>query len=114
VRRFEFDAGLAPYDLASFGQWRALSEHLTPALLARLSPAQARRPRSTSPADVRAAQHSVHWRLRRLICAGRSGKPRMVCAAPGRPLCSTRGLSLSCCMHRDKSMHQAAAASWQV
>ena len=44
MRRFDFDAGLAPYDLASYGQWRALSDLLTPAVLERLSPAQARPP----------------------------------------------------------------------
>lgn len=42
VRRFDFDAGLAPYNLAAHAQWRVLSQHLTPAVLARLSPAQAR------------------------------------------------------------------------
>ena len=42
VRRFDFDAGLAPCNLAAYAQWRALSGHLTPAVLARLSPAQAR------------------------------------------------------------------------
>lgn len=42
VRRFDFDAGLAPYNLAAHAQWRGLSAHLTPTVLARLSPAQAR------------------------------------------------------------------------
>ena len=30
VRRFDFDAGMAPYDLASYGSWQALSNHITP------------------------------------------------------------------------------------
>jgi len=30
VRRFDFDAGMAPYDLASYGNWQALTGHITP------------------------------------------------------------------------------------
>ena len=30
VRRFEFDASLAPYDLRAYAQWRQLSGHITP------------------------------------------------------------------------------------
>ena len=29
VRRFDFDQGLAPYDLTSYGQWRSLSHHIS-------------------------------------------------------------------------------------
>jgi len=30
VRRFDFDAGMAPYDLASYASWQALTGHITP------------------------------------------------------------------------------------
>ncbi len=30
MRRFDFDAGMAPYDLKSYGGWQALSRHITP------------------------------------------------------------------------------------
>lgn len=39
VRRFDFDSGLAPYDLASYALWRTLSGHVTEADVARLQPA---------------------------------------------------------------------------
>ena len=42
MRRFDFDPGLAPYNLAAHTQWRVLSALLTPAVLARLAPAQVR------------------------------------------------------------------------
>ena len=38
VRRFEFDAFLAPYDLSSFRAWAGLSRHISAALIASLSP----------------------------------------------------------------------------
>ncbi|KAF8071287.1 CHX17 [Scenedesmus sp. PABB004] len=38
VARFDFDSGLAPYDLARYGQWAALSRHVTPRLLRLLLP----------------------------------------------------------------------------
>ena len=39
VRRFDFDAGMAPYDLASYNGWLALAGHIRPADLERLRPA---------------------------------------------------------------------------
>ncbi len=38
VRRFDFDQGLAPYDLSRYGQWQALSSHITPAVVDALMP----------------------------------------------------------------------------
>ncbi|KAG1676959.1 hypothetical protein FOA52_014835 [Chlamydomonas sp. UWO 241] len=38
VRRFEFDAHLAPYDLASHRAWASLSSHVTEGVIAALSP----------------------------------------------------------------------------
>ncbi|EIE22542.1 AAR2-domain-containing protein [Coccomyxa subellipsoidea C-169] len=38
VRRFDFDAYLAPYDLSSFTTWQSLSGHITPGVIERLSP----------------------------------------------------------------------------
>ena len=29
MRRFDFDQGLAPYDLTSYSQWRSLSHHIS-------------------------------------------------------------------------------------
>lgn len=39
VKRFDFDAGMAPYDLASYNRWRALAGHITEADIDRLRPA---------------------------------------------------------------------------
>ncbi|CAL8470508.1 g10050 [Coccomyxa elongata] len=38
VRRFEFDAYLAPYDLSSFATWQRLSNHISAGVIERLSP----------------------------------------------------------------------------
>eukprot|EP00803_Ostreobium_quekettii_P000101 evm.model.scf_717.6 EVM.evm.TU.scf_717.6 scf_717:49162-50532(-) len=38
VRRFDFDSGLAPYDLGSFRVWKALSTYVDEEVLGRLSP----------------------------------------------------------------------------
>lgn len=38
VRRFEFDSGLAPYDLCSYNAWRRLSSYITPAVIDALQP----------------------------------------------------------------------------
>lgn len=38
VRRFDFDEGLGPYDLASYGRWRALAGHISMNTIHRLSP----------------------------------------------------------------------------
>jgi hypothetical protein len=38
ARRYDFDAGLAPYDLPRYGQWRALTGFIAPADVARLMP----------------------------------------------------------------------------
>ena len=38
VRRFDFDAFLAPYDLSSFRRWSGLSRHISADLIAELSP----------------------------------------------------------------------------
>ncbi|KAK2077725.1 hypothetical protein QBZ16_004571 [Prototheca wickerhamii] len=38
VANFELDKFLAPYDLASYGRWRALASHVSPAVVARLRP----------------------------------------------------------------------------
>jgi A1 cistron-splicing factor AAR2 len=38
VRRFEFDAHLAPYDLSSYRAWASLSGHVTEGVIASLSP----------------------------------------------------------------------------
>ncbi|KAK9829455.1 hypothetical protein WJX72_005966 [[Myrmecia] bisecta] len=39
VRRLDFDASLAPYDLRSYPRWKQLSQHITQALVAKLAPA---------------------------------------------------------------------------
>jgi hypothetical protein len=49
VRRFDFDAGLAPYDLAACGAWRDLTSCIDEALLKRLLPVCGR----GSPARLR-------------------------------------------------------------
>ena len=69
VRRFDFDAGLAPYDLASYGQWRALSDLLTPAVLERLSPAQARPRPPPAPVSAATARCCTCMQIR-IICIG--------------------------------------------
>lgn len=38
VRRFEFDAYLAPYDLNKWSRWRRLSAFISPAVVDRLAP----------------------------------------------------------------------------
>ena len=38
ARRFDFDAGLAPYDLPRYAQWRALSGFVAPGDVERLMP----------------------------------------------------------------------------
>ena len=38
VRRFDFDAYLAPYDLKSYRRWAGLSMYITPELVSELSP----------------------------------------------------------------------------
>lgn len=38
VARFDFDRGLAPYDLARYGQWAGLSCHISAAVLQQLLP----------------------------------------------------------------------------
>jgi len=58
---------------------------------------------------VCAPRHSVHWRLRRLVCAWRSGKPRTVCAALGRPRCSMRVLRLRAACMDLEGMHQGSS-----
>jgi A1 cistron-splicing factor AAR2 len=51
VRRFDFDGGLAPYDLASAPVWRALTRHVSSATLARISPGPAPNASVTAEAD---------------------------------------------------------------
>ena len=38
VKRFDFDAGLAPYNLSAFAAWQRLSGHITPAVMEQLQP----------------------------------------------------------------------------
>lgn len=38
VKRFDFDAGLAPYDLQGYPTWQRLSGHISPRTVAALSP----------------------------------------------------------------------------
>ena len=38
VRRFEFDSGLAPYNLHAFHQWQALSRHISKDVISKLAP----------------------------------------------------------------------------
>ena len=38
VKRFDFDRGLAPYDLGSYTRWQQLSSYITPAAIAALQP----------------------------------------------------------------------------
>lgn len=74
ARRFDFDAGLAPYDLRSYAQWVALARFITPPLLDRLSPvaggnisimAEADDPELTRP------QTEAERRLMEQLTAGR-------------------------------------------
>ena len=38
VRRFEFDSGLAPYNLHAFHQWQKLSRHISKDVISKLAP----------------------------------------------------------------------------
>ncbi|KAK9837719.1 hypothetical protein WJX74_003717 [Apatococcus lobatus] len=38
VRRYDFDAGLAPYNLSAYATWQRLSGHITPAVIEQLQP----------------------------------------------------------------------------
>ena len=38
VRRFEFDSGLAPYNLHAFQQWQSLSSYISKDIISKLSP----------------------------------------------------------------------------
>ena len=38
VARFDFDSGLAPYDLGRYGQWVGLSGHISATVLQQLLP----------------------------------------------------------------------------
>ncbi|KAK9826103.1 hypothetical protein WJX81_003949 [Elliptochloris bilobata] len=72
VRRFDFDFGLAPYNLASYAQWRALSEYLTPAVLERLSPVQGAHFSITAEADptLTAPRSAAEARLAAQLAGG--------------------------------------------
>ncbi len=38
VKRFDFDAGLAPYNLSAYAAWQRLSGHMTSAVIDHLQP----------------------------------------------------------------------------
>lgn len=40
MRRFDFDAGLAPYQLDTYSLWQRLTPHVTAAAISRIAPAQ--------------------------------------------------------------------------
>jgi 2-oxoglutarate dehydrogenase complex dehydrogenase (E1) component-like enzyme len=59
VRRFDFDAHLAPYNLGQWQQWQQLSCHVTPDVLSKLLPVGRPRP-AASPAAAAAAALQQH------------------------------------------------------
>jgi hypothetical protein len=72
VRRFDFDSGLAPYNLAQWPQWQQLSGHLTQGIISKLLPVsatRARRPGTCTPCTG--------------MCGLPAGAQHLPCCQPG-------------------------------
>ena len=69
VRRFDFDQGLAPYDLSSYARWKQLSCYISEQTVQRLAPARHGNISMTAEADpavlqpATAAEHRLYEQL---------------------------------------------------
>ena len=71
VRRFDFDAGLAPYDLGSWALWQSLTRFVSPRTTARVAPPKSSRAVAMS---VVAEAEEVEKRKRKRRGGGAAGK----------------------------------------
>lgn len=82
VKRFDFDAGLAPYDLRSLGVWRSLSRYLDGEAIHKLSPSSggisiaAEGEASTGGEGISTAERQLAEQLQQKGSLGKDGKNR--------------------------------------
>ena len=60
ARAFQFDASLAPYNLAMLQQWRSLSGHITAELIQKVAPVNGASLSVTTEADPSQKQATGH------------------------------------------------------